>query len=86
MVCHFLKQPLLLAYLVAGFAIGPHGLRWVTNETSIQTISEIGLILLLFLIGLEMDLKKMLGSGKAIFLAASVQVLGCISLGWVFFA
>jgi Kef-type K+ transport system membrane component KefB len=84
-ICQFFKQPLLLAYLVAGFAIGPHGLRWITKEESIQTISEIGLILLLFLIGLEMDLKKMLGSGKAIFLTASAQILGCIGLGWLFF-
>jgi len=84
-ICQFLKQPLLLAYLVAGFAIGPHGFRWVTKDESIKTISEIGLILLLFLIGLEMDLKKMLGSGKAIFLTATVQIFGCVGLGWLFF-
>lgn len=84
-ICETFKQPLLLAYLLAGFAIGPHGFRWVTNSESIETISEIGLILLLFLIGLEMDLKKMLGSGKVIFYTAIAQILGCISLGWLFF-
>ena len=84
-ICQALKQPLLLAYLVAGFAIGPHGLRWVINPESIQTISEIGLILLLFLIGLEMDLKKMLGSGRVILVTAVAQILGCIALGWLFF-
>lgn len=83
--CQTFKQPLLLAYLVAGFAIGPHGFRWVTDYDSIETISEIGLILLLFLIGLEMDLKKMLGSGKVIFYAALAQILGCVALGWLFF-
>lgn len=85
-VCQTFKQPLLLAYLVAGFAIGPHGFRWVTNAESIETISEIGLILLLFLIGLEMDLKKMLGSGKVIFYTAIAQIIGCVALGWVFFS
>lgn len=84
-ICQFVRQPLLIAYLVAGFAIGPHGLRWITKSESISTISEIGLILLLFLIGLEMDLKKMLGSGRVIFLAALAQILGCLGLGWLFF-
>jgi Kef-type K+ transport system membrane component KefB len=84
-ICQFFKQPLLLAYLAAGFAVGPRGFRWVTDDESIKTISEIGLILLLFLIGLEMDLKKMLGSGKAIFLTATAQIFGCVALGWLFF-
>ena len=84
-ICQVARQPLLLAYLVAGFAIGPHGFRWVTNDESIKTISEIGLILLLFMIGLEMDLKKMLGSGKIIFASALAQILGCVGLGWLFF-
>ena len=84
-ICQVARQPLLIAYLAAGFAIGPHGFRWITNLDSIQTISEIGLILLLFLIGLEMDLKKMLGSGRVIFVTALAQILGCIALGWLFF-
>ena len=67
---HALKQPLLLAYLIAGFAIGPHGLKWVTNAQDIQIISEIGLALLLFMIGLEIDLKKMLSAGRVITLTA----------------
>jgi len=85
LVSQFFKQPLLLAYLVAGFAIGPHGFGWVSDLHSIETISSIGLILLLFMIGLELDLKKMLKAGKAITLTATVQVLGCILLGWLFF-
>jgi len=84
-ICRAAKQPLLIAYLVAGFAIGPHALSWVERKDSIQTISEIGLILLLFMIGLEMDLKKMLGSGRIITRTALTQVLGCIALGWLFF-
>src|SRR6185369_16300087 len=60
-------------------------LKFVTNADSIQTISSIGLILLLFMIGLEMDLNKMFGAGKAIIVAALVQIFGCIGLGWLFF-
>ena len=61
---HLLRQPLLLAYLVAGFAIGPVGIGLVRDHESIETISGIGLLLLLFMIGLEIDLKKMLSGGN----------------------
>src|ERR1035438_5152599 len=80
-----LRQPVLLAYLVAGFIIGPHGFKWITNTQNIKTISEIGLSLLLFMIGLEIDLKKMLGAGKVITLTAAAQILGCVLLGWLVF-
>ena len=78
------RQPLLLAYLAAGFAIGPHALAWV-HQDSIQTISSIGLALLLFMIGLEIDLKRMLYAGKVILLTAAAQIFGCVLLGWVVF-
>ena len=80
-----LRQPVLLAYLVAGFIIGPHGFQWITNAQNIETISGIGLSLLLFMIGLEIDLKKMLSAGKVITLTAAAQILGCMLLGWLVF-
>lgn len=86
------KQPLLLAYLAAGFLIGPHGLplgpggaALVSDPKSIQTISEIGLSLLLFMIGLEIDLKRMLSAGRVITITAAAQILGCMALGWLVF-
>jgi Kef-type K+ transport system membrane component KefB len=91
-VSQLARQPLLLAYLVAGFAIGPHGLplgkdghALITNTESIQTISTIGLSLLLFMIGMEIDLKKMLSAGKVITFTAAAQILGCLLLGWLVF-
>ena len=79
------RQPLLLAYLAAGFLIGPHALRWVPDEQAIETISSIGLSLMLFMIGLEIDLKKMLSAGRVITLAALAQILGGIALGCLVF-
>jgi Kef-type K+ transport system membrane component KefB len=79
------RQPLLLAYLVAGFAVGPNGFKFITDATDIQTISTIGLSLLLFMIGLEIDLKKMLSAGRVITLTAGTQILGCVILGWLVF-
>ena len=80
-----LRQPVLLAYLVAGFIIGPHGFKWITDSQNISTISGIGLSLLLFMIGLEIDLKKMLSAGRVILLTAAAQILGCVLLGWIVF-
>ena len=88
-IAHIFKQPLILAYLVAGYAIGPNGpelLHWVDNDQHIELISEIGLSLLLFMIGLEIDLKKMLRAGRAISLTAGTQILGGCLLGLVFFS
>lgn len=75
-----LRQPVLLAYLVAGFLIGPHAFGWVTNEASIDAIAGIGLILLLFVIGLEIDLKRILGFGRPLLLTAGLQILGTVAL------
>jgi len=80
-----LRQPVLLAYLIAGFLIGPHCFQWITSAQDIKTISEIGLSLLLFMIGLEIDLKRMLSAGKVITLTALAQIAGCVLLGWLAF-
>src|SRR5262245_6642551 len=78
---HLIRQPLLLAYLVAGFALGPSGLRWIKSQESIAAIAELGLIFLLFMIGMEIDLKKIIGAGKVIVITAATQILGCCALG-----
>lgn len=84
-IAQWLRQPLLLAYLAAGLAIGPLGLSIVEDAASIETISGLGLILLLFMIGLEMDLKHILGAGKQITATALTQIGGCFALGFVLF-
>jgi Kef-type K+ transport system membrane component KefB len=79
------RQPLILAYLVTGVVIGPHGLNFVTDQASIATMAEIGLILLLFIIGLEIDIKKLASAGPAVLLTGALQVPICIGLGLGFF-
>src|SRR5258708_1842809 len=74
------RQPLILAYLVAGFVIGPFGFKWVQSEQSIHTISELGLIFMLFMIGLEIDLKKIVRAGSVILVTSAVQIIGCFVL------
>jgi len=65
--------------------IGPFGMAWVKSEESIRIISELGLIFMLFMIGLEIDLKKIVRSGRVILLAATVQLVGACVLGIAFF-
>jgi Kef-type K+ transport system membrane component KefB len=80
-----LRQPLILAYLLTGVVIGPVGLKWVTSQASIGTVAEIGLILLLFIIGLEIDVKKLASAGAPVLVTGALQVPICFALGLGFF-
>lgn len=81
------KQPLILGYVLGGILLGSGmGLGLVHDEHSIELISEIGLILLLFIIGLEIDVRDFLSMGRAMFVLGAVQFLGCLGLGLAFFA
>jgi Kef-type K+ transport system membrane component KefB/voltage-gated potassium channel Kch len=79
------RQPLILAYLLAGFLVGPSGLALVHTEKAIHVISELGLILLLFMIGLEIDLKKIVRAGRVIAVSAAFQIAVGSLLGIAFF-
>ena len=85
LAAQILKQPLILAYLGAGFFVGPFGLKIVQSQESIEVISHLGLVLLLFMIGLEIDLKKILSAGRLIIVAANVQIFGCFLIGIAIF-
>src|SRR5580698_8152873 len=85
LLAHFFRQPLILAYLIGGFCIGPFGMGWVESKESIATISELGLIFMLFMIGLEIDLKKIIRAGRVILFAAGGQLIGGCVLGVLFF-
>jgi Kef-type K+ transport system membrane component KefB len=85
LLAHFSRQPLILAYLIAGFLIGPFGAGWVKSQESISIISELGLIFMLFMIGLEIDLKKIVRAGKVILFAAGGQLVGGCVFGILFF-
>jgi Kef-type K+ transport system membrane component KefB len=79
------RQPPILAYLAGGVLLGPTGLHWVQSQESIHVISELGLILMLFMIGLEIDLKKIVRAGGVIIGAAVIQIAGTCAIALVFF-
>ena len=56
----FTRQPMIVAYLALGALLGPYGMGWVTDGAQLRAIGEIGIIFLLFLLGLEMQPRKLL--------------------------
>lgn len=83
---HLLRQPLLLALVAAGVVIGPElGLGLIHGGESIEIISELGLILLLFIVGLEISLKDLKRSGRELVVTGVGQLPICVALGYLFF-
>ncbi len=78
-----LKQPVVLGYIVAGILVGPHvlGESWVTNEENVNTWGEIGVLFLLFSLGLEFSFKKLLKVGNTALIGAGVIVVGMMVTG-----
>jgi len=70
----------VLGYLAAGLVIGPHGLRVVTDSETLLHVAELGVVLFLFIIGLEMRPSKLWNLRGEIFGLGTAQVLTCIAL------
>lgn len=70
----------VLGYLAGGVAIGPFGLRVFTEPASILQMAELGVVMFLFIIGLEMQPSRLWGLRKQIFGLGLVQVIGCALL------
>ena len=78
-----LKQPLVLGYLVAGFLVGPHLhiFPTVTDVSDVEVWSEIGIIFMMFAVGLEFSFKKLMSVGSKAFLTAFIGIIGMIGVG-----
>ena len=70
----------IIGYLAAGIAIGPWGLKLVTNVEDILHFAEFGVVLMLFLVGLELEPKRLWSLRRPIFGWGTAQVLGCTAL------
>lgn len=68
------RVPVVAAFVAAGVLVGPIGLRLVTDTANIATIASLGLTLLLFLIGLELDVRALLRSGRTLLATGALQV------------
>ncbi len=84
LLCRWLKQPVVLGYILAGILVGPHTpfFATVTEAESVRTWAEIGVIFLLFGLGLEFSFKKLLKTGFSASVAATIEVLIMMQIGY----
>ena len=78
--CRLLKLPPLLGYLVVGILIGPHALALVPDREGVRYLAEFGVVFLMFSIGLEFSLPKLLTMRHLVFGLGFAQVAGAIGL------
>src|SRR5690606_32917611 len=80
-----LKQPIVLGYLIAGFLVGPHFhlLPTVSDSENVRVWAEIGVIFLLFSLGLEFSFKKLLHVGPTASFTAVVEVITMLLIGYI---
>jgi CPA2 family monovalent cation:H+ antiporter-2 len=86
-LCHRIKLSPILGYLAVGIVIGPHALSIVSDIESVSHISELGVVFLLFTIGLELSFERLKAYRKLIFGLGAIHVLLCATvIGLVAFA
>ncbi|TBW26423.1 monovalent cation:proton antiporter family protein [Gramella sp. KN1008] len=73
-----LKLPAILGFLIAGIIAGPHAFNLISSQHEVELLSEIGIIFLLFVIGIELSLKGLASIKRIIFLGGGLQVGGTI--------
>ena len=83
-LCQRSKQPVVLGYILAGIFIGLNTppVSLVTDEEAIKTLSELGVILLMFSIGIHFSFRKLRDVGMAAVVAAVVEIAGMFLVGY----
>lgn len=80
-ICHKLRLPAIVGFLITGVLAGPHGLGLVQSVHDVKILAEIGIVLLLFTIGIEFSLKSFVQIKKSVLLGGSLQVLLTVIAG-----
>ncbi len=79
---HQFRLPPIAGFLVAGALIGPHALNLVSDTSQVQTLAEIGVVLLLFTIGIEFSLVQLVSLRSILLVAAPLQLGVMLALAW----
>ncbi len=74
-IFHRLRLPTIVGFMITGVVIGPYGLRLIRDVHAIELLAEIGVVLLLFTIGLEFSLRRMLEMRRVVFVGGGMQVV-----------
>ena len=75
LIFRFLKQPEILAYILTGIIIGSFHLFQTSSQEMLQTMSQVGVTLLLFMVGLEIRISELFSIGKSLLIAAAGQII-----------
>ena len=75
LACYRLRIPTIVGFLLTGLLAGPAGFGLVSNEKVVEALAQIGVVILLFSIGLEFSMQNLLQMRKTVFVGGSVQVL-----------
>ena len=84
LVAHAFNQPKILGYILAGVVIGPHTppFSFVHNEATIQTLADLGILFLMFSLGLEFNLRRLRAVGRTAFITAVLDVTLMLYIGY----
>ncbi len=74
-ICHQLRVPAIVGFLLTGILAGPYGLGLVKAVHEVEILAEVGVVLLLFTIGIEFSLARLLQIKKSVLIGGSIQVL-----------
>lgn len=83
LIMRVLHQPLIMGYILTGIVVGPSVLHLVDDKDAFETFSEIGIALLLFIIGLELSVAVVKRLGKPVILTALALFLTICTLGYL---
>jgi CPA2 family monovalent cation:H+ antiporter-2 len=73
-LCRLVRLPPILGYLIVGVVVGPHALGWVSDDKATHAVAEIGIVFLLFSVGLEFSLPQLRAMRRAVFGLGLAQV------------
>src|SRR5918992_4481517 len=80
-ICRSLELPAMIGYLVTGLALGPHALGWASSEREdTRLLAEIGVVFLMFSIGLEFSLPRLMAMRRVVFGLGLAQVAASIAI------
>ena len=84
LISYKLKQPMVIGYIIAGMLIGPHTppFSLILNLDVLNLFSEIGIVLLLFVVGMEFPIEKLKNIGRKAIVIALSEALGTFAIGF----
>lgn len=78
----YIRQPYVIGYLIAGIILGPHGIAFVEDEALLGRLGAIGVVLLLFFIGMEVTPRKLIDNWKVAVIGTTLQIVISVGVVW----